>query len=170
VRIVGIDPGLAACGYGVVQTSGTGVRVVDYGCWYTRSGRPLALRLHELFEKLLDLLARSHAESVALVEESFVGREARGVLARGHVRGALLVACAQADVELVEVGPARVKQIVCGYGLSEKAQVQRMAKVLLGLDAILMPTPTADALATALCQALESPLLLQQTRSSQPAA
>jgi crossover junction endodeoxyribonuclease RuvC len=164
VRVVGIDPGLAACGYGVVDTDAGQLRAVDYGSWHTRAGRRLELRLHELFERLIDLLARSGAQAVAL-EESFVGRDARGALSIGQVRGALIVACAQAGVECVEYPPARVKQAVCGYGLAEKAQVQRMAKALLRLEATPTPSHAADALAVAICLALAPPLLREASSS-----
>jgi crossover junction endodeoxyribonuclease RuvC len=165
VRVVGIDPGLAACGYGVVDTDAGQLRAVDYGSWHTRAGRRLELRLHELFERLIDLLARSGAQAVAL-EESFVGRDARGALSIGQVRGALILACAQAGVECVEYAPARVKQAVCGYGLAEKAQVQPMAKtLLLQLEATPTPSHAADALAVAISLALAPPLLREASPS-----
>jgi crossover junction endodeoxyribonuclease RuvC len=164
VRVVGIDPGLAACGYGVVDADAERLLAVDYGCWHTRAGRRLELRLHELYEQLIDLLARTGAQAVAL-EECYVGRDARGALSIGQVRGALIVACAQADVECLEYPPARVKQAVCGYGLAEKAQVQRMAKLLLGLETTPTPSHAADALAVAICLALAPPLLRQGSSS-----
>jgi crossover junction endodeoxyribonuclease RuvC len=158
VRVVGIDPGLAACGFGVVEGRGSRLRLVEFGCWQTRPGRPIELRLRELFEELRGLLARHRADAVAL-EESFVGADARSALSVGQVRGALIVACARAGVACVEYPPASVKQAVCGYGAAEKAQVQQMAKALLRLERTPTPTHAADALAVAICHATAPALL-----------
>jgi crossover junction endodeoxyribonuclease RuvC len=158
VRVVGIDPGLAACGYGVVETHGARAEALAYGCWHTEADPRVELRLRELFLALTDLLAEHEPDTVAL-EESFVGRDARGSLSLGQVRGALLVACVKAGYSCVEYPPARVKQAVCGYGRADKAQVQRMAKALLGLERTPTPTHAADALAVALCHATAAALL-----------
>jgi crossover junction endodeoxyribonuclease RuvC len=158
VRVVGIDPGLAACGYGVVEAQGSKAEALDFGCWRTEAGLPVALRLRELFLGLSELLVRYRPEVVAL-EESFVGRDARGALSVGQVRGTLLVACAKAGHGCVEYPPATVKQAVCGYGRADKRQVQQMAKALLGLERTPTPTHAADALAVALCHATAPALL-----------
>jgi crossover junction endodeoxyribonuclease RuvC len=158
MRVVGIDPGLAACGYGVVEGDGAKVEAVAFGCWHTEAGAPIELRLRALFVSVATLLERQRPDVVAL-EESFVGRDARGALSVGQVRGALLVACAQAGVPSAEYPPASVKQAVCGYGRADKAQVQRMTKALLGLERTPTPTHAADALAVAICHALAPPLL-----------
>jgi len=159
VRVVGIDPGLAACGYGVVEAApGAKAEALAYGCWQTKAGRPLALRLRDLFLALSELLARHEPEAVAL-EESFVGLDLRTALSVGQVRGALLLACARAGYACVEYPPATVKQSVCGYGRADKAQVQQMAKALLGLEKVPTPTHAADALAVAICHATAPPLL-----------
>jgi crossover junction endodeoxyribonuclease RuvC len=161
VRVVGIDPGLAACGFGVVDASGSPLQAVDHGCWQTRPGRPIELRLRDLFDELGGLLARYRPDAVAL-EESYVGADARTALSVGQVRGALIVACARAGVDCVEYPPARVKQAVCGYGAAEKTQVQQMAKALLRLEQTPTPTHAADALAVAICHAT-TPALLRLT-------
>jgi crossover junction endodeoxyribonuclease RuvC len=158
VRIVGIDPGLAACGYGVVATSGTRAEALAFGCWHTKAGARIELRLRELFLACTDLLAEHQPDAVAL-EESFVGRDARSALSVGQVRGALLVACAKAGFPCVEYAPAQVKQAVCGYGRADKHQVQRMAKALLRLEQVPTPTHAADALAVAFCHATAPALL-----------
>src|SRR5204863_6306541 len=88
-----------------------------------------------------------------------IGADARTALSVGQARGAVLVACAAAGVECTEYAPARVKQAVCGYGRAEKAQVQRMVKAILGLEAAPAPSHAADALAVAICHALAPPLL-----------
>ena len=158
VRVVGIDPGLAACGYGVVEADGSKAEALAYGCWQTEAGLRIELRLRELFLALTELLAEQEPDAVAL-EESFVGPDARGALSVGQVRGALLVACVKAGYSCVEYPPARVKQAVCGYGRADKQQVQRMVRVLLGLERTPTPTHAADALAVAFCHATAPALL-----------
>jgi crossover junction endodeoxyribonuclease RuvC len=100
------------------------------------------------------------APDVVALEESFVGRDARNALSLGQARGALLVACAKADLACVEYPPAQVKQAVCGYGRADKQQVQQMTKAILGLETVATPTHAADALAIAYCHAT-APTLLQ---------
>jgi crossover junction endodeoxyribonuclease RuvC len=158
VRVVGIDPGLAACGYGVVDASRQKVEAVEFGCWQTAADERIEVRLCELYLALTALVGEYRPDAVA-VEESFVGRDPRVALSVGQVRGAILVACATAGVTCVEYPPASVKQAVCNYGRAEKTQVQQMAKAILGLEATPTPTHAADALAVAICHALAPPLL-----------
>jgi crossover junction endodeoxyribonuclease RuvC len=158
MRVVGIDPGLANCGFGVVEARNRTAEAADFGCWHTQAKLPIERRLGELFTSVTDLLLKHQPDAVAL-EESFVGRDPRGALAVGQVRGAIVVACAIAGFPCVQYPPASVKQAVCGYGRAEKAQVQQMAKVLLRLETTPTPTHAADALAVALCHALAPPLL-----------
>lgn len=110
-----------------------------------------------IFDAVGALIA-DHAPDAVALEESFVGADARIALSVGQARGAVLVACAGADVSCVEYTPASVKQAVCGYGRAEKAQVQRMVKAILGLEVPPTPHHASDALAVAICHALASPL------------
>jgi crossover junction endodeoxyribonuclease RuvC len=158
VKVVGIDPGTAACGYGIVQESGGRLKAVDHGWWRTSAGERPELRLKTIFDGVVELVGRHEPDSVAL-EESFVGADARTALSVGQARGAVLVACAAAGVACTEYAPSRVKQAVCGYGRADKAQVQRMVKAILGLDAPPTPTHASDALAVAICHVLAPPLL-----------
>jgi crossover junction endodeoxyribonuclease RuvC len=158
VKVVGIDPGTAACGYGIVHESGGRLTAVAHGCWRTSSGERPELRLKTIFEGVAGLIAEHEPDAVVL-EESFVGADARIALFVGQARGAVLVACAVAGVPCAEYAPARVKQTVCGYGRAEKEQVQRMVKTILGLPEPPRPTHASDALAVAICHALASPLL-----------
>jgi crossover junction endodeoxyribonuclease RuvC len=155
--VIGVDPGLAACGFAVVERLGAGLEVRSYGCWHTERGR-LELRLRQLHGALVELIADVRPDVVA-VEESFVGRDARTALSVGQVRGALLVACARVGVSVVEYPPARMKQAVCGYGRAEKLQVQRMAKALFRLERQPTPAHAADAIAVAYCHATAAPQL-----------
>jgi crossover junction endodeoxyribonuclease RuvC len=158
VKVIGIDPGTANCGYGIVQQNGDRLRAIGHGSWSTPAGERLELRLRTIFEGVAALIVEHAPDAVAL-EESYVGADARIALSVGQARGAVLVASALAGVECTEYAPARVKQAVCGYGRAEKAQVQRMVKAILGLKELPTPNHAADALAVAICHALGSPLL-----------
>jgi crossover junction endodeoxyribonuclease RuvC len=150
VKVVGIDPGTAACGYGIVHESEGRLRVLGHGVWTTRPRTPIELRLKTIFDGVGALIAEHAPDAVAL-EESYVGADARIALSVGQARGAVLVACAAAGVEAVEYAPARVKQAVCGYGRADKAQLQRMVKLVLGVH--VRNHHASDALAVAICHA-----------------
>jgi crossover junction endodeoxyribonuclease RuvC len=158
VRVLGIDPGTAACGYAIVHESDGRLRALDHGWWQTPARERPELRLKTIFEGVQELVEQYEPDAVAL-EESFVGADARTALSVGQARGAVLVASALAGVECAEYAPARVKQAVCGYGRAEKAQVQRMVKTILSLTAPPSSTHASDALAVAICHALAPPLL-----------
>ena len=158
MKVLGIDPGTAACGYGVVFQHGNRLKALDHGTWRTAASEPPEARLKTIYDGVTELLGR-HVPTAVALEESFVGVDARTALLVGQARGAVLVACAAADVPCAEYAPARVKQAVCGYGRAEKAQVQRMVKTILGLQSPPAPHHAADALAVAICHALAPPLL-----------
>ena len=158
MRVLGIDPGTAACGYAIVHESDGRLRALDHGCWRTQPRERPELRLKTIFEGVQELVGRHEPDAVAL-EESFVGADARIALSVGQARGAVLVASALAGVGCAEYAPARVKQMVCGYGRAEKAQVSRMVQTILGLAAPPSSTHASDALAVAICHALAPPLL-----------
>jgi crossover junction endodeoxyribonuclease RuvC len=157
VKILGIDPGTAACGYGIVLESGGRLRALDHGWWRTPAGQRPELRLKTIFDGVAGLIDR-HAPDAAVLEESFVGADARIALSVGQARGAVLVACARAGVACAEYAPAHVKQAVCGYGRADKAQVGRMVMTILALERVPTPHHAADALAVAICHALAPPL------------
>jgi len=158
VKVIGIDPGTASCGYGIVHESGGRLRAIDHGWWQTRAGERLEARLKTIFDGVAELIAVHRPDAVAL-EESYVGADARIALSVGQARGAVMVAAASAGVECAEYAPARVKQAVCGYGRAEKEQVQKMVKAILSLQSAPTPSHAADALAVAICHALAPPLL-----------
>jgi crossover junction endodeoxyribonuclease RuvC len=158
VKVLGIDPGTAACGYGIVHESGGRLRLIGQGVWRTPARARPEERLLTIFAGVQELIAAHGPHAVAL-EESFVGADARIALSVGQARGAVLVAAASAGVECAEYAPARVKQAVCGYGRAEKGQVQRMVKLILKLDSEPGTSHEADALAVAICHALAPPLL-----------
>jgi crossover junction endodeoxyribonuclease RuvC len=158
VKVLGIDPGTAACGYGIVHGSGGRIRALDHGWWRTPARERPELRLKTIFDGVQALI-EEHAPDAVALEESFVGADARTALSVGQARGAVLVAAAAVGVECSEYAPARVKQAVCGYGRAEKAQVQRMVRAILAMDSEPTPSHAADALAVAICHALAPPLL-----------
>jgi crossover junction endodeoxyribonuclease RuvC len=162
VKVLGIDPGTAACGYGIVHENGNRLRPVDFGWWRTSASDRPELRLKTIYEGVVELIDREAPDAVVL-EESFVGADARTALSVGQARGAVLVASALAGVECAEYAPAHVKQAVCGYGRAEKAQVQKMVQAILGLREVPTPHHAADALAVAICHALAPPLLRAAT-------
>ena len=158
MKVLGIDPGTAACGYGIVLENGNRLRAVDYGWWKTPASDRPELRLKTIYDGVAELIEREAPDAVVL-EESFVGADARIALSVGQARGAVLVACARAGVACAEYAPAHVKQAVCGYGRAEKAQMQKMVQAILGLREVPSPHHAADALAVAICHAMAPPLM-----------
>ena len=158
MKVIGIDPGTASCGYGIVHESDGRLKAIDHGSWTTPAAERLELRLKTIYDGVADLIEAHRPDAVA-VEESYVGADARTALSVGQARGAVMVAAANAGVECAEYPPARVKQVVCGYGRAEKQQVQKMVKAILSLHALPTPTHASDALAVAICHALAPPLL-----------
>ncbi|HEY7017940.1 MAG TPA: crossover junction endodeoxyribonuclease RuvC [Gaiellaceae bacterium] len=158
MTVLGIDPGTAACGFGIVRENGNRLKAVEFGWWQTPAKQRPELRLKTIFDGVSALI-EEHGPDAVVLEESFVGADARIALSVGQARGAVLVAAASFGVECAEYAPARVKQAVCGYGRAEKAQVQRMVAAILSLKTAPTPHHAADALAVAICHALAPPLL-----------
>ena len=153
MKVLGIDPGTAACGYGIVHASGGRLTVVDHGWWPTSARLPPEQRLKRIHDEVCELIERHEPEAVA-IEESYVGADARIALSVGQARGAVLVACARTSVPCAEYPPATVKKAVTGSGCAEKGQVQRMVKAILALAEPPEPHHAADALAVAICHAM----------------
>ncbi len=158
MKVIGIDPGTASCGYGIVHQRDGRLRAIDHGWWKTAAAERPEQRLRTIFDAVAELIAVHRPDAVAL-EESFVGADARIALSVGQARGAVMVAAANAGVECAEYPPARVKQVVCGYGRAEKQQVQKMVKAILSMQSAPTPSHASDALAVAICHALAPPLL-----------
>jgi crossover junction endodeoxyribonuclease RuvC len=160
VKVIGIDPGTAACGYGIVHERDGRLKAVGHGWWRTPAAQRPEQRLKTIFDHVVELIA-VHAPDAVVLEESFVGVDARTALSVGQARGAVLVASASAGVACAEYPPAVVKQAVCGYGRADKQQVQKMVKAILRMTAEPTPSHAADALAVAICHALAPPLLAE---------
>jgi crossover junction endodeoxyribonuclease RuvC len=155
VRIFGIDPGSIRTGYGCVDTNGGRHRFVACGALSTPAGTPLPERLLAIHAGLSEAIAASVPDCVA-IENLFHARHARSALTLGHARGVAVLAAVQAGLPVIEYTPAEIKMSVVGYGRAEKAQVQRMIMLLLGLDTAPSPYDASDALAVALCHAHRS--------------
>jgi len=140
VTVLGIDPGTAACGFGIVRERGNRLKALEFGWWKTAASERPELRLKTIFDGVTDLIEEFEPYAVVL-EESFVGVDARTALSVGQARGVVLVAAASYGIECAEYAPSRVKQAVCGYGRAEKAQVQRMVAAILGLKKAPTPAP-----------------------------
>ena len=150
--ILGIDPGTAIMGYGLVASDGRALHAVDYGALTTSSGLPPEERLRRLHERLCAIIAGHHPDAVA-VEELFFNANARTAIAVGQARGIALLAAAQAGLRVHEYTPLQVKDAVAGYGKAGKEPVQLMAATLLALRSVPRPDDAADALAIAICHA-----------------
>ena len=149
--VLGIDPGIAITGYGLVQIENRNeVKCIHYGVVTTPPGIEDATRLKILFNELTDLIQYHRPDSSA-VEKLFFQKNVRTALAVGQARGVAMLTLAQADCPIKEYTPNEIKQTVCGYGNASKSQVQRMVQTLLQLDELPRPDDAADALAVAIC-------------------
>lgn len=149
--VIGIDPGTATTGYGLVrENQDDSLQAVDHGVILTPADMPMAQRLALLYGKLNEILVLHHPDSSA-VEKLFFQRNVKTAITVGQGRGVVLLALAQADVPVAEYTPLEVKQAVAGYGGADKRQVQEMVRVLLDLEEIPKPDDAADALAVAIC-------------------
>jgi crossover junction endodeoxyribonuclease RuvC len=148
--VLGIDPGTALCGYGLVRTEKDDLSLVAYGAVSTHANSPLPPRLLQIYNSLTSLIA-DHRPDAAAVEKLFFAKNARTALAVGHARGVALLAAAQANLPVFEYTPNEVKQAIVGYGGAQKHQMQQMVQVLLHLDFVPEPDDAADAIAVAIC-------------------
>jgi crossover junction endodeoxyribonuclease RuvC len=150
--VLGIDPGTAALGYGVVERTGGTLRALDVGCLETSPDLTLGMRLkaiHTCVSELIEL----HAPTLVGVERLFFTRNVQTAIAVSHARGVVLLAAAQHGVDVREATPNEVKSAVAGYGSADKEQVGRMVATILGLTTVPKPDDAADALAVAICVA-----------------
>ncbi len=148
--VVGIDPGVATTGFGVVRDTRNGILLVDYGIITTPADMPLASRLlvlHNQLEKIIQL----HRPESSAVEKLFFQKNVTTAIAVGQARGVALLTLAENQIEVSEYTPLEVKQAVAGFGSADKKQVQYMVKALLNMEKIPSPDDAADALAIAIC-------------------
>jgi crossover junction endodeoxyribonuclease RuvC len=157
MRVIGIDPGTALMGWGVLDANNGVLIPVDYGILSTPADQPLAQRLLLIHQRLSEIL-RLYQPGDAAVEELFFSRNAKTALAVGHARGVILMTLAQTDIAVHEYKPLTVKQALVGYGGAAKHQMQEMVRLTLRLQKIPRPDDVADALAIAICHAYTAPM------------
>ncbi|MDZ7780691.1 MAG: crossover junction endodeoxyribonuclease RuvC [Gemmatimonadota bacterium] len=154
VIVLGVDPGTAATGYGVVAREGPGrIRLVECGVIRTSAGEPMARRIREIHDEIVALL-ECHRPEVLSVEDVFHGKNAQSALKLGHARGAILLAAALRDLPVAEYAPRQIKKAVVGHGNASKDQVGFMVKTQLRLKDPPSPADAADGVAAALCHCL----------------
>lgn len=161
--ILGIDPGLATVGYGVIECKGSQLKAIDYGTIDTKAGCPMPQRLEKIYAGMQQILMQ-FSPDLASIEELFFYNNITTAIAVSQARGVLLLAAQQAGVPLYEYTPMQIKQAVAGYGHAKKPQVQEMVRVLLGLKKVPKPDDAADALAAAICRSNSSGPLQEQYR------
>ncbi len=152
MRILGLDPGTATTGYGIIDVVDGDVRLVDFGAILTPAGDAPEARLQSIYHQLNALII-THRPTRAAVEQLFFGRNITTAIAVGQARGVLLLALAEAGIPLSEYSPPKIKEAITGYGKAEKAQMQLMVRHLLNLDETPKPDDAADALAVAITHA-----------------
>ncbi|MGH2562628.1 MAG: crossover junction endodeoxyribonuclease RuvC [Thermomicrobiales bacterium] len=146
---LGIDPGTALLGYGVVASDGD-PSLIEFGVVETRPDLPMPERLVSLYDYVAELLDRHRPDAVS-IEQLFFARNVTTAIAVGQARGVVLLAAAKAGVGVVEYSPSEIKHAVVGYGRADKAQIQEMVRIILGLAEAPRPDDAADALAVAIC-------------------
>ena len=161
MRILGIDPGIAIVGFGLIESNRGSVRMLQYGAVTTEAGLPLATRLVQIENDMTALIAQLKPDEIA-VEELFFSKNITTGIAVAHGRGVILCTAERLGVPIFEYTPMQVKQAVAGYGLADKKQVMDMTKRLLKLKAVPKPDDAADAIAIAICHARSATSLLRR--------
>ena len=167
MRILGIDPGVATIGFGLVEADRTGARLLQYGVITTPPGIPLSSRLCQISRDMVQLLDQFRPEEAA-VEELFFSKNITTGIAVAHGRGVILLEVERSGVPVFEYTPMQVKQAVAGYGGADKRQVMLMTQRLLSMKEVPRPDDAADALAIAICHARSATSLLNTERIFDP--
>ncbi|MBQ9997877.1 MAG: crossover junction endodeoxyribonuclease RuvC [Clostridia bacterium] len=152
MKILGIDPGIAIVGFGIIEYDGVNFKVVEYGAVTSPAHTPLPVRLKMVYDDMCYIIDKFKPDQVA-IEELFFNNNAKTAIAVGQARGVLILAAQNNNIPVYEYTPLQVKQGVVGYGRAQKNQVQQMVKSILKLNEVPKPDDTADALAIAVCHA-----------------
>lgn len=152
MKILGVDPGIGRCGWGVIEVQSSKFKVQSFGCVETKAGLPIEKRLRQLHDALTKII-KEHKPEVLAIEELFFGANAKTALIVGQARGVALLTAAEKNLSVAVYTPSQVKMALTGYGRAEKNQIGQMVKVLLKLKTIPKPDDTSDALAVALTHA-----------------
>ena len=150
--VLGIDPGIARMGWGVIEVQSSKFKVQSYGCVETKAGTSIEKRLLIVYKEVVKLIEKYNPDALA-VEELFFNTNAKTAFIVGQARGVILLSASQQNIEIATYTPLQVKMAITGYGRAEKAQIGQMVKVLLKLREIPKPDDVADALAVALTHA-----------------
>lgn len=159
MRIIGIDPGYAIIGYGIVDYNANHFTVVDYGAVTTKAHTPFEQRLCDIYTGLNQLISTYKPDAMS-IEKLFFNTNTTTAIDVAQARGVIVLTAAQAGIRIAQYTPLQVKQSVVGYGRAEKKQVQEMTRLMLGLKSVPKPDDTADALALAICHAHSAGSLL----------
>ena len=154
MRILGVDPGTATTGYGVIESNNDEITLIDYGAIVSPTRSPIGERLSYIYRGLVEVISRWKPEAVA-IEEPFVAKNVHSALAVGRAQATAILAAANQGLPTYEYTPAQVKQMVANYGAGSKEQIQQMVRLQLGLSEIPQPDDAADALAVAICHLRE---------------
>ncbi len=152
MKILGIDPGFAIVGYGIVNHDGNRFKPIEYGAVTTEAGEDMFVRFKKIYDDL-SLIMEKHKPDAMAIEELFFNSNQKTAINVAQARGIILLAAMNLNIPIYEYTPLQVKQAVVGYGRADKGQVQQMVKSLLNLEKIPKPDDTADALAIAVCHA-----------------
>ena len=148
--IIGVDPGIATVGYGIIECIGNSYKAVEHGTIETSADVMFPLRLQAVYKELSEIIKFFKPEDMA-IEELFFNKNVKTAIKVGHARGVEILAAVDHNIGVYEYTPLQIKQAVVGYGRAEKHQVQEMVKILLNLKDIPKPDDAADALAVAIC-------------------
>ena len=157
MKILGIDPGTVVMGYGVIESDGEAIGLVDYGAIKVPESATIGERLSLLYNKLTEVIHAHHPDVVA-VEQPFISKNVKSAMAIGRAQAIAILAAANNRLPVREYTPARIKQTVASYGAGSKEQVQEMVRLQLGLAQSPQPADAADALAVAICHVQETRL------------
>lgn len=152
MRILGIDPGVATLGFGVIDQQNNQLQAVDFGCIQTAATVSFPQRIYQIHNQLTDILLQ-YSPNIVVVEELFFSKNVKTAIQVAQARGVVILTAMQKGLEVKEYTPLQVKQSVVGYGRATKDQIQKMVKMLLKLPQIPQPDDAADALAVAICYA-----------------
>ena len=150
MTILGIDPGIADTGYGIIKKTGDSFTFLDCGTIKTSAKNDLALRLQNLYTDISAIIKKHKPQQIG-IEELFFAKNTKTAITVSHARGVILLASRKAKCEIKEFTPLQIKQAITGYGKADKNQIQEMVKTILNLDSIPKPDDASDALAIAIC-------------------
>lgn len=148
--ILGIDPGIAIVGYGIIECKGNHFKAIDYGAIRTESNLLFPDRIKNIYDELTDII-KFYKPCDFAIEELFFNKNVKTAIKVGQARGVEVLAAVNNDLDIYEYTPLQIKQAITGYGRADKNQMQQMVKILLNLDEIPKPDDVADALAVAMC-------------------